>query len=131
MTDVTEGRTNPEPNAPQPSPMSGGLFGNLPPPVKDEPVAASTGNAAPVVAPVANAPAPGVAPSDQAEFGQRVSNALAKLGINVDPNAMKVALLHQLEECAAAYENAKVGDDQSFFQKQATRILAGLHAVHL
>lgn len=128
MSDVTEGRTNPSDTA---SPQPGGLFGNLPPPVKDEPVAASTGNAAPAVVPVPNQPAPAVDPASQDEFGQRISNALAKLGINVDPNAMKVALLHQLEECAAAYENAKVGDDQSFFQKQATRILAGLHAVHL
>lgn len=58
---------------------------------------------------------------------QKVSNALNVLGI--DAGAVKAHIAAQLEAAAAAFVNAKVPGDKTFFQAEGFRLLAAFHAV--
>lgn len=100
---------------------------NLPPPVPVVVEQPAPGPAGGAVAVVPNAPAPLAVENNEAALMQRVSNALDVLGI--DPAVVKTHIVAQLENCAAAYLNAKVGNDKDVLQAQGIRILAGLHAL--
>jgi hypothetical protein len=101
---------------------------NLPPPVQPVVETVAPGPMPGAVVVDSTSPAPLVVVDDNEDaVMQRVSNALDKLGI--DPGIVKAHIVAQLEAAAAAYENAKVGQDKSFLQAQGYRLLAAFHAI--
>jgi len=58
---------------------------------------------------------------------ERVSDALAKLGLPTGPE-MQTMLVEHLEAAAAGYERAVIPADANFFRAEGIRLLAALHA---
>lgn len=70
------------------------------------------------------------APPSAVSTIDRMKAALARVGINVqNADEFREVALQHLEDAANAYENATIPADQSFWQKEAVRLSAAIHAL--
>jgi hypothetical protein len=94
-----------------------------PPPPPPVPVGSTMGNV--TVKPAE--PAPVDTTVTESDLLQKVSNALAVLGI--DPATVKAHVVAQLEAAASAFASTSIPHDKSAIQAEGMRLLAAIHAL--